>query len=712
MKRSSSYKKRKRKTLNTSLSKRRKQEKKQEGGYTDKELFLYTGSEQRYLRDIASLRHLNNLSLNKAEDSTNIFYAQSREYGKVADAVGNSVYRPKLYHDSKLTLNLSDLTKIWYESTPNTNNTVTATWIYSEKPPKGSDSAILPYNHSFYSEHDYPTVVTVALLEKTPTGLYITNDQTIYVSDNSGVLEIQVRDPCQPGVSTKYKNEKIPKFSFSNGKGFTMDADGYMYITNNTDQIFTYYNGKPCNGTIDCDGSSIPSNSSSNYTYTVNSFNNIIDIDFDSSYNIHCLNNNNIQLLAWNGDTYTKPYTERLVDINDATITLNNPSSIHVSYATGYNDCIYIADTSNNIILFIPERTGRYYGIDMTLTSAAPGGVRVRRAYVIAGIRGTAGFDMEQDGRAATSAKLNEPKSIVTDSSGNLYIGDTGNHRIRKVDPSGNITTIAGSFKNWAYTEYAEKNREMQKSGSWECEGTKAFTDHYGVTHYLKPRAGGNNKCSQNFDFSGEVAERPKFNDDSESPSDKIYIESPTALKILEIHDGDGDPIKYLFFLTKDSVCRMHIPIPLDDIDTIRENQPAPNPSIPPTTITKIPLYNIDLEKDLLYYLNQDRSIGDTDEDIQNPIPLKIKRLTLDYDRNIYYTVGNAVLRQVFRTTQYLRDNHQLHGLLASFITDEIVSNGGAYLKTDDPNIIAGEYTMDDKNQNIIYLVVIKQIKY
>ena len=49
------------------------------------------------------------------------------------------------------------------------------------------------------------------------------------------------------------------------------------------------------------------------------------------------------------------------------------------------------------------------------------------------------------DGGAATDARLNLPRGIALDGSGNLYIADTKNHRIRKVDASGTITTVAGS---------------------------------------------------------------------------------------------------------------------------------------------------------------------------------------------------------------------------------------------------------------------------
>jgi uncharacterized protein (TIGR03437 family) len=48
------------------------------------------------------------------------------------------------------------------------------------------------------------------------------------------------------------------------------------------------------------------------------------------------------------------------------------------------------------------------------------------------------------DGGPATSAGLNSPTGVALDSAGNIYIADYGNQRIRKVDTSGKITTIAG----------------------------------------------------------------------------------------------------------------------------------------------------------------------------------------------------------------------------------------------------------------------------
>jgi len=79
---------------------------------------------------------------------------------------------------------------------------------------------------------------------------------------------------------------------------------------------------------------------------------------------------------------------------------------------------------------------------------ADAGGQRIRKIN-LAGIittvagNGTAGFS--GDGGLATAAQLNWPKDVALDSAGNLYIADTGDNAIRKVSPTGIISTIAGN---------------------------------------------------------------------------------------------------------------------------------------------------------------------------------------------------------------------------------------------------------------------------
>ena len=63
---------------------------------------------------------------------------------------------------------------------------------------------------------------------------------------------------------------------------------------------------------------------------------------------------------------------------------------------------------------------------------------------VITTVAGNGNCCYSGDGGPATSAWLNNPYAVVIDASGNLYIADTGNNRIREVS-GGIITTVAGN---------------------------------------------------------------------------------------------------------------------------------------------------------------------------------------------------------------------------------------------------------------------------
>jgi len=95
---------------------------------------------------------------------------------------------------------------------------------------------------------------------------------------------------------------------------------------------------------------------------------------------------------------------------------LNGPQGV----AALANGAFLVADTANNRVVRVAS--------DGTLTTVAG--------------TGTAGFS--GDGGPATSAQLNAPAKVVALSGGGFLVVDTGNSRIRRVDTTGAITTVAG----------------------------------------------------------------------------------------------------------------------------------------------------------------------------------------------------------------------------------------------------------------------------
>ena len=63
---------------------------------------------------------------------------------------------------------------------------------------------------------------------------------------------------------------------------------------------------------------------------------------------------------------------------------------------------------------------------------------------IVAGVLNGCGYNA--DGISATTAQLSQPYGVALDSAGNIYIGDAGNNRVRKVTIStGLISTVAGN---------------------------------------------------------------------------------------------------------------------------------------------------------------------------------------------------------------------------------------------------------------------------
>ena len=84
---------------------------------------------------------------------------------------------------------------------------------------------------------------------------------------------------------------------------------------------------------------------------------------------------------------------------------------------------VYIADTFNNRVRKIEAFSG-----------------------IIRTVAGTGAIEYSGDNGPARSAGLSMPEAVISDRSGNLFVCDTANHRIRRIDAAtGVITTVAGN---------------------------------------------------------------------------------------------------------------------------------------------------------------------------------------------------------------------------------------------------------------------------
>lgn len=219
-----------------------------------------------------------------------------------------------------------------------------------------------------------------------PNGVAVDVDGNIYVADTENNSLRRITPDGE--VSTPNGQFDPDGYIFFRPNGVTVDIKGNMYVADTGNSRIAKISPT---GEVSFVTSQFKSPSG-------------LTIDNNEALYFSDISNNSIYILTPEGEI-----------INLAPrYPFNNPRGIAVD-PTGQ---VYIADSGNNQILRI-----------------SPDG----QVVTLAGSE--AGF---QDG-TGDEARFDNPIGVALDPDGTVYVADMGNHRIRKIDSGGNVTTLAGS---------------------------------------------------------------------------------------------------------------------------------------------------------------------------------------------------------------------------------------------------------------------------
>ncbi|WP_051313084.1 SMP-30/gluconolactonase/LRE family protein [Sporocytophaga myxococcoides] len=250
-----------------------------------------------------------------------------------------------------------------------------------------------------------------------PHGIAVDAAGNVYVAD---IRNHKIRKVTQQGiVSTiggigyaRSVDGTVPNVRFKSPTGVTINEQGIIYIA---DEI-KIRKLTPAGVATTLAGSD--KYGSSDGTGAEATFNDIKGITIDAIGNLFVTDDHKIRKITPEGivTTFAGSDTEGFVDGNGTDALFDNPFGLTID-AKGN---LYVADQYNNSIRKITPN-----GDVSTFAGAKQGGYK--------------------DGKGL-DARFSSPHGIGIDKNGNLYVADKSNHRIRKINPEGEVSTLAGSM--------------------------------------------------------------------------------------------------------------------------------------------------------------------------------------------------------------------------------------------------------------------------
>ena len=261
-----------------------------------------------------------------------------------------------------------------------------------------------------------------------PAGVAVDAAGNLFIAD---AYENRVRKVSTNGVITTVAGNGASGFygdggaatnaSFDSPNGVAVDATGNLFITDSgnnrvrkvsTNGVITTVVG---NGTFSFSGDGgLATSASLNYPLGV-------AVDATGNLFIADYSNNRIRKVSTNGVITTVAGNGTSAFSGDGGVATNASLSYPSGVAVDAAGKLFIVDSNNNRIRKI-SATG-----------------------VITTVAGNGSPGYSGDGGLATSASLNYPWGVAVDATGNLFVADYNNNRLRKVSATGVITTVAGN---------------------------------------------------------------------------------------------------------------------------------------------------------------------------------------------------------------------------------------------------------------------------
>lgn len=268
-------------------------------------------------------------------------------------------------------------------------------------------------------------------LFSTPAGLVFDSSDNLFVIDNCTLRKITpggivstlagVAGDCD-AVDGTGASARLSAYA-----GIGIDGSGNIYLGSASGTLLQKVTS---GGVLTSLAGTAWASGSTNGTGSSARFSSINGIVVDGTGNVFVADRDNqlIRKITSAGVVTTFAGSASMTGTTDATggaARFNTPSGI--TRAT--NGDIFIADTNN-------------YTIRKITTGA-----------VVTTVNGFAGAgDGTTNGAALTAAKFTNPSHLVVNSSGIIYVADTGNHLIRAISTSGVVSTLAGSAGVSGYT--------------------------------------------------------------------------------------------------------------------------------------------------------------------------------------------------------------------------------------------------------------------